>query len=250
MNILVFAGTKNGRELITELLNYDVFVIASSMSDHGASLLPKHENLVSLIGKKSSLDIETLIDKNCVDLVIDSTHPYAKEISTNIVNACKNSNSDLVRLERKGSIPKELGMHFDNMADVNNYLNSSKGNVFFTTGVNELPNICSILELDRIYARVLNVKSSIDIITNCKLPKNQAVIKNPPYTLEENIKHLIDNNITYLVTKDSGQDGNVTEKIEAVKQTGISLIVIDRPKIEYKKVMYKNSEILEYIGVI
>ena len=83
-------------------------------------------------------------------------------------------------------------------------------------------------------SRVFNVPSSVKIIEQCRFPKNHIIVKNPPYDREENIEVINKNSIKFLVTKDSGPDGNIDEKLQAVMATGVSLLIIDRPIISYE----------------
>lgn len=245
---MVFAGTKNGRELISHLGDQGHCIIASSMSEYGASLLQNSENIICLTGQKSMEDIEGIIDRYKIDLVIDSTHPYAKEISENIKDACKNKKIETIRFERKSSIPADLGYHFETMGDVCNYLKFREGNILFTTGVNEVLNTVKKIDLSRIYVRVLPIEYSLKKIEESGLKEGHVIIKKPPFTLDENIKHISDFNIKYLVTKDSGAEGNTSEKIEAVELTNTQLLVIDRPKIEYDLVLFNKDEVSDYLN--
>lgn len=246
MRLLIFAGTKNGRELISRL-SKDNVIVASSMSEYGRSLLPDRDNIINVIGKKGVDDIVGIILKESIDLIIDSTHPYAKEISQNIIEASKKTGVKSIRYERVSTIPKDRGIHFDTMEEICNYLRLKNGNILFTTGVNEVLNIVDRLDQKRVFVRVLSVDSSLDIIKRSGLKSHQVVLKKPPFTLEENLKHIEEFNISFLVTKDSGSEGNIDEKIEATKESGIELLVIDRPQIDYKNVYYNINDILQYL---
>lgn len=140
-----------------------------------------------------------------------------------------------------------MGLWFKSMEEVCGYLKNREGNILFTTGVNEIPNIVKIIHKNRIFARVLPVKSSITIINKSQILVDQIITKKPPFSLEDNIKHIVDFNIEYLVTKDSGAEGNILEKLEAVKEKNISLLVIDRPKNKYNIVYYKEVDIINFV---
>lgn len=247
MNILIFAGTKNGRELILELLSKGYNIFSSSASSYGDSLLPKHNKLTSIIGKKDQSQIENIIIDNNIDLIIDSTHPYAKEVSINIYNASKNTKKETVRFEREKVIPSDIGLRFLSMEEVCLYLKDKEGNILFTTGVNDIPNIVKSIKRDRIYARVLPVKSSLTTIEEASIPIEQVITKNPPFSLNDNIKHIEDFNIKFLVTKDSGAEGNIFEKLEAVKTKNIELLVIERPENLYNIVLFNQIDVIEFV---
>ena len=50
-----------------------------------------------------------------------------------------------------------------------------------------------------------------------------------PFSKELNIAMLKDTDADYFVTKESGKAGGFEEKLEAAKETGVTLVVIGRP---------------------
>lgn len=248
MKLLVFAGTKNGRLLVETLAQHNHKIYVSSISNHGASLIAKHSNIDCLIGKMNTEQIIEFIGQNDIDLMIDSTHPYAKEISLNLINASKVTHIDVIRFERRSTISSAEGLHFEDFNKALNYLKDTEGNILFTTGVNEVISMEEQLEVSRIFVRIVPMKSSIDKVKTTSIPLNQIIQKQPPYSLKENIDHVNEYNIKYLVTKDSGAEGNTKEKVIACKRLGIQLLVIDRPKISYNQSFYSSEEIIEFIS--
>lgn len=248
MKILVFAGTKNGRLLVESLANHHHIVYASSISHHGANLINIHDNITCLVGKMTTADIVAFVKSMEIELIIDSTHPYAKEISLNIMEASQELQVDVIRFERESSISSCEGIHFNDFQSALNYLKDLKGNILFTTGVNEVLRMVNTLDRSRIFVRIVPMKSSIDKANEAGMLKNHVIQKTPPYTLEENINHINDNHIKYLVTKDSGQEGNTKEKIVACQQLCCQLLVIDRPKIDYSTILFTTKEILYAIN--
>jgi len=250
MRILIFAGTKNGRELVERLNEdgHDLWV--SSMSAYGDSLLPKGKRIRTTFGKKKIEEIQEIIRQEKIHVVIDSTHPYAVVITENIRLSCTRQKIPYLRYGRQPTISKKVGRHFASMEEVYSYLSKKTGNILFTTGVNEVPNMVRHLDRKRIYVRVLPVASSLEQIRNNRLDLEQVIQKKPPFSLEENIQHIQKFKAKYLVTKDSGEAGNTKEKIEAVEAMGIELLVIDRPE-GYLEVVYDTKEaILEKLQVM
>lgn len=247
MNILIFSGTKNGRELITALSLFDIKIITSSMSKYGSDLLAESDNIINLWGKLSSKDITLLIKNYNIDLVIDSTHPYAKEVSGNIIESCQNADKTLLRFEREHSFKDTDGIHFKTMESLLEFLKHKEGNILFSTGVNDVPKIVNVLDKNRVFLRVLPVKSSLDTIKMCKMPLEHVITVKPPFTTKDNIKHLTDFDITFMVTKDSGIEGYCKEKLEACYKTEKILLIIDRPDITYNNLYYKESDIVKEV---
>lgn len=248
MNILVFAGTKNGRELITSLAKSGNNVFASIVSEYGAELLPKMKSIIPVTGEKSSEDIEKLVKREDIKVIIDSTHPYAQEITNNIQIASRKLNITPIRYERFSSIPPHKGKHFDTMDEVCNFLKNKDGNILFTTGVNEVLNITKEIDRERIYIRVLSIDSSQKKIKKSGLEDSHVITKKPPFTKDDNIEQILKFKIKYLVTKDSGAEGNTEEKIEAAESTNTQLLVINRPVINYEMTFYQQDKLLNFIN--
>lgn len=52
----------------------------------------------------------------------------------------------------------------------------------------------------------------------------------PPYSIAETVAYLQEHQISVLVSKDSGARGGVPEKIQAAKQVGIPVLLIQSPE--------------------
>jgi precorrin-6x reductase len=49
------------------------------------------------------------------------------------------------------------------------------------------------------------------------------------------------------VTKDSGVEGNTDEKVQAAKDCGIALLVINRPQLVAQNICYSSKELIEVL---
>lgn len=245
MNILLFAGTKNGRELALILAEMGHEVHVSSASAYGNSLLAEHPRLIKHTGQLTGGDIVDKIHESGIHRLIDSTHPYAAEVSKNLIEASRVTGVPLIRFERKEVIPKTVGHHFKTVAQACDHIREGHGKALFTTGVKDLSEIVGHLGVERVIARVLPMESSRQQAAAAGLPKEQVLALKPPFTVEENLAHLEEFDAKYLVTKDSGKEGNIEEKMAAATQAGIELIVIDRPVLDFDRVVYSVDGVLE-----
>lgn len=247
MQILIFAGTRNGRELAVELADNGHGVTVSSMSAHGNGLVPEHRHIKGIYGKMNQEDIEQYMKEQHIDVVIDATHPYAVAISRNIIASTHALGTPMIRYERKSSIGKDTGKHVETYAEACQYLNNHQGQILFSTGVNHIDELVTLLDKKRMVVRILPVETSIQKAYDCGLQDNQIIALNPPYTLEDNLMHIKTYHIQYLVTKDSGHEGGTCMKIEAAKQAGIELIIIDRPKIQFPVCYDEKEKVLAHV---
>ena len=247
-NILVFSGTIDGRKLIYKLLRQGFLVTASSLTEYGNNLVEEHPLLTKKFGALGQKEIEDFIETHSFDMVIDATHPYAQEISQNIFKACQIKKKAYVRRERKKAFKAEEGIHFKTMQEACVYLNDQEGNILFTTGSNSISQILDLIEENiRLFFRILPIERSISVAKQCGLADNNIIALNPPFTVEENIHHIKEHAIRYIVTKDSGIDGGCLEKAEAARRTKINLVVIDRPNSVNKDRFYSDEKIIEKI---
>lgn len=109
-NILIFAGTTEGRQLAEYAVKKGIPCIVSAATEYGEELLENDLQLRKEKHKKSELrvihgrmdqqEMEIFFEKEQVGLVIDATHPFAVIVTENIQRACKNSGIEYLRCLR------------------------------------------------------------------------------------------------------------------------------------------------------
>ena len=105
-NICVFAGTTEGRELVEFLAGQPVQATVCVATEYGETLLPEAENITILAGRIPVEDIIRMLQRMRFDLVIDATHPYATSITESICTACRETETEYLRLLRQSSEQK------------------------------------------------------------------------------------------------------------------------------------------------
>ena len=108
-NICVFAGTTEGRELAEFLAGQPVQATVCVATEYGETLLPEAKNVTVLAGRIPVADIIRMLQETRFDLVIDATHPYAASITESICTACRETETEYLRmLERTRFIDGRL----------------------------------------------------------------------------------------------------------------------------------------------
>ena len=247
--ILVLSGTSDGRKIIELLFQKGYDVIASTATKYGGILIESDCNVEVISEKMEQDDMEKLIRKRKIECIVDATHPYAEKVSVNAMAACKSTGIKYLRYERKGnSYEKTDGVScFPDYDKAISYLKGTKGNILLTVGSNNLQLFTSSLEIDRLYARVLPTYSVIKKCEDLRLLPKQIIAAQGPFTEEFNKAMYNNYNIKYMVTKDSGDEGGTEEKIKGAIETGVNVVLIKRPKINYIN-LYDN--IYDIIKVI
>lgn len=231
MNILVFAGTTEGRQLIESLLKMqNMFICACVATEYGKEIL-EHEPAQNLEIKAGRLDLEEMqkLMNRGFDMVIDATHPYATVVTDNIKLACNKTNIRYIRLLRdKTNFGSECVFVESTEAAVE-YLNTTKGNVLLTTGSKELVKYTEVHDFqERLYARVLPMEEVLKSCNQVGFTGKHVICMQGPFSYEMNKAMLNQLNCCYMVTKDTGKEGGAYEKYQAAKAAGATLVVVGR----------------------
>ena len=109
------------------------------------------------------------------------------------------------------------------------WLCSCTGNLFFTVGIQTLPFYAAAVTdfSHRAFARVLDTAASRQAAAAVPATFWFAM---PPYSIAETVAYLQEHQISVLISKDSGARGGVPEKIQAAKQVGIPVLLIQSPE--------------------
>jgi len=231
--ILVLAGTSEGRKAAIDLEKEGLKVMAATATAYGGELLQK-----DFQGEVSTkpLDLEAmseLIHGRGITKVLDATHPFAEEVSSNAREACRLAGIEYERLEREG-LDIEAGDGVFTARDVEEAVQlafSTAGNIFLTVGSSKLEHYTRSIDPEKLIVRILPALSSLEKCLELGiLPKNIIAMQGP---FDEEINKLLFRRYEagLIITKDSGPAGGVTEKISAARALNIPVILISRPQI-------------------
>lgn len=229
-NICVFAGTTEGRELVEFLAGQPVQATVCVATEYGETLLPEAENVTVLAGRIPVADIIRMLQETRFDLVIDATHPYAASITESICTACRETETEYLRLLRQSCDPKEALVCVENAAEAAAFLANTEGSILLTTGSKELAAYSGIPDFtQRVYARVLPMDASLEACRTAGLKASHIIAMQGPFSEEMDLATLRFANAAWMVTKDGGEAGGFPAKVSAARKAGAGLVVIGRP---------------------
>ena len=242
MKILIFAGTSEGHSLYDRLRSENFDVSCSVATEYGKEVIDDKENVV--VARMNKSEMISYIQSSGFDFVVDATHPYAKEVTTNIVLACNEVGVDYYRLLREEST-LDSAVVFDTLDSAVSYLSEVEGNILSTIGSKELGKLKAITNYEtRLYARILPVGETVSELVGGGFPSKNIICMQGPFSEELNVAMLRQFGCKFLLTKDSGKNGGFMEKLLATKKADATLVVIGRP---LKEVGYSFEEIVELI---
>lgn len=225
--VLIFGGTTEGRILAEKLCSYNISVTVSVATLSGRDAVTEKENLKCVVNRLNSEEMEELIKE--YNIVVDATHPYASEVTENIIKASTKVNIPYLRLLRCEQKVDNC-VYVKTVEEAVDYVDKFQGNILLTTGSKDLHKFTSINDFkDRVYARVL---PSIEVMEKCfslGLTAKNIISIMGPFSLDMNIALIKKVNAKFIITKESGSIGGFSEKVEAATKTGAKLIVIGRP---------------------
>ena len=276
-NILIFAGTTEGRQLAEYAVKEEISCIVSAATEYGEELLEHDLQLQKEKNKKSEFrvihgrmdqqEMEMFFEKEQVGLVIDATHPFAVAVTENIQRACKNSGIEYLRClrdflteamegrsgeytcKRINAIVKgdSSVVYVDSVDEAVNYLEQTQGKILITTGSKELDKYTRLTNYkERCYARVLSVLPSVMQSIELGFSGKHLIAMQGPFSMEMNLALLHQTEAKYFVTKESGKNGGFAEKLEAAEQAGAVLLVIGRPAEEGVSVEEAEQEMRKW----
>ncbi len=254
VNILIFGGTTEGRELAERLAGeFSVMEIpregritVSVATELGAEELQKIDGIDILVGR---MDISAM--KSALggyELCIDATHPYAVEATKNIKLACEEAG---VPYRRHAGTGTDLGVahagaetapgHMyvgtgtdtgitcvESAAEAAAFLAFREGRILLTTGAKEV-EVFSGIARERLYVRILPMTESLMACERAGIPHRNVIAMYGPFSQEMNEAIFRQFQIAWLVTKDAGTAGGFQEKVAAARALGVRTVVIRRP---------------------
>ena len=248
--IMFILGTSEGKKFLSLINEYTDDLIVSTATAYGGDLLSnykvKHINTKPL--DKDGLN--KLIKDFNIKVLVDASHPYAEIVSKNAMESCLESNIEYIRYERLGVLSKESR---DNIIRVKSYeeleevINNIQGNILNTTGSKNIEKILKLNIKNRIIHRILPSWQILKEVLELGVEVSDVVAIKGPIGYELNKGFIYQDNIKAIITKDSGAQGGVLEKLKVTIDTNIKLIVIEKPKIEYGTVFNREEDIVNYL---
>lgn len=174
--------------------------------------------------------------------VIDATHPFAAEMSRNAVEACAQTGTPLIALER-APWEKTQGDNWIDVADVGAaaaVLPEAPANVFLAIGRQHIAPFAAKPH----HAYTLRFVDPPEV----PLPfAADVIVSRGPFTLDGELEMMRARKIAWIVARNSGGDG-ARAKIDAARTLGLPVIMIARPGLPERQWVESVVEIMQWLG--
>jgi len=95
--------------------------------------------------------------------------------------------------------------------------------------------------------RILPIPEHIALCLDMGIPTTNIIAMHGPFSEDLNRAMFRQYQINTMVTKESGEAGGVLEKVNAARNEGIDLVLIERPRLEFPQ---KYSSIDEVVRLV
>ena len=250
--IFVVAGTQDGREIVKMLLEKGYDVAASVVSRYGGELLSYACGQECLINDKplDEAALQEYMQAHDIRLLVDASHPYAANVSTNAIKACAVLGIPYIRYERDLS-----ALNYDRITVVHSYAEAAETaaklgrKIFLTTGSRNLDKFVHSPALQdcELTARVLPTAEVIALCEDLGFDAGHIVALQGPFSMELNVELFRKYGAEVIITKNSGTIGGTDTKFAAAAKLGLPIVVIDRPQLEYPRLAHTYAEIFSWV---
>jgi precorrin-6A/cobalt-precorrin-6A reductase len=245
MQILILGGTRDAMTLADQLLDHPELQPIYSLA--GRTRRPLPPALPTRRGGFGGIEgLKQWLIQNNTAAVVDATHPFAAEMSSNAAIACQELGIPLGRLER----PAWEAVDGDNWHPVTDLheaaekaesLTQPGDTLWITTGRTSLAAFESLQDRHLLVRCVDRPDPSPDF-------RNWTLIEaRGPYELESERNLITQHNVAALVTKNSGGQA-AHPKLDAAREAGIPVVIVDRPTLPPATHSFESPEaVLEWL---
>lgn len=258
LKIFLMGGTKDSINIIKflkeecNLFNISPYILTTTTTDYGGKLAkdagsdeiinkPLSKDEIIAILKNNQNKINKKISNESFDILIDATHPFASNATLTAIEASKIAKVKYIRFER----PTFDYSVYDNIYPTDSFKKAGEiivstfkeKSVFHVAGVNTIEEVLKSnqIHIENFFVRVLPVKSSIEKCNSLGIFGENIIAMQGVFSKDFNKALMKEINAQVIITKESGDTGGISSKIDAANELGINVILVTRPKIKNLK---------------
>ena len=237
---LILGGTADASLLAAEVARAGLGAVYSY---GGRTRAPADQPLPTRIGGFGGVSgLAGYIRNEGITHLIDATHPFAAEMSRNAVEACAQTGTPLIALER-APWTRAPGDNWIEVVDVSAAaaaLPEAPARVFLGIGRQHIAPFAAKPQ----HSYTLRFVDPPD----APLPfAAEVVVSRGPFLLNGELEMLRSRGVGWIVARNSGGDG-ARAKIDAARMLGLPVIMISRPELPERRRVESVTEVMQWLG--
>ncbi len=234
--VWVFSGTSDGNALASELAGSGHRVIVSTASEYGQELVI--ENFPGLVVRSGKIGLQARrreLQHSGAKAIVDATHPFATEISGQLIGLARELGIPYVRYERPQTGRRPAAIYCRDMEAAAAEAVDRGTRLFLATGTKDLATFVRHRSAAQRqwFVRLAPDPASLERALQLGIPRAHLCAMQGPFSKEFNETLWRSWKIDCVVTKDSGEAGGFPAKADAAQAIGATLIVVERPRMNY-----------------
>lgn len=205
---------------------------------------PKAQPLPTRVGGFGGADgLAAFITQQRITHIIDATHPFATQMSHNVLAAAQQTGIPAIALTRPAWTPTSHD-NWQHVASVEEAVNALKG-----------PPQRVLLAIGRMHLAAFAAQPQhhyvLRLVDEPTAPPPLAhfttTVDRGPFTLEGDLALLKTQRIERIVCKNAGGKGAVS-KLDAARSLGVPVIMIDRPALPARHEVHSVDQVLAWLN--
>jgi cobalt-factor III methyltransferase len=249
--IWVFSGTSDGNALARALAEAGHAVVVSSASDYGAEQATLNCPGVTTVSGRLGLERRReLLRQSGARRIVDATHPYASDMSRQLIELAAGLGLPYLRFERPSQADSFPARHVADMDEAAALAIEQGRRIFLATGSKDLAHFVTApgAEARDWFLRLAPEPAMLQRALDLGLPRGHLCAMQGPFSRQANETLWRDWGIDCVVSKESGAAGGYRAKGEAAAALGVPFIVIDRPRLDYPAQASEIDQVLREVG--
>lgn len=242
LRVLVLGGTLDASRLAQALAQAGVDGIFSYAGRTSAPIAQPLPTRVGGFGGVAGL--KAFLQAERITHVVDATHPFAAQMSSNAVQACASAGVPLLALERPAWQAQrgDVWQHVPDITAAVQAQPAEPARVFLAIGRQHLAPFLAC-------AQHWYLLRLVDPVLDLPFDRGHVVLDRGPFTVEGDRALLQTYGITHVVSKNSGGAG-AQAKLTAARERGLPVILIDRPFIPARPTVSTVEGVCAWLGSV
>ena len=237
---LILGGIADASLLAAEIARVGIDAVYSY---GGRTRAPADQPLPTRIGGFGGASgLADTIRREGITHVIDATHPFAAEMSRNAVEACADTGTPLIALERApwARVPGDNWIEIGDVAAAVAALPEAPARVFLAIGRQHIAPFAARPQHAYTLRFVDPPESPLPFAAD-------VIVSRGPFTLDGELELMRTRGINWIVARNSGGDG-ARAKIDAARRLSLPVIMISRPQLSERLRVESVADVMQWLG--